>query len=297
MATKMKEAKENMDRAATEFENTDYNVFKQGAAYDGLKKSYEQQGRMAMQDTIGQVAARTGGMASSFAQTAGQQSYNGYMQTLEDAARSMFESERQQKMNEFGIASSIYDRENSDYRYDKEWEYQKGRDKISDDRYKAESDYAMGRDKIADARYDDAAAAELEAQAQSDVMTIWATGGNPSVDLLKAAGWYDESATTRNGGLSALGEAYYKQATAPSEEKPEFNPVSFEESESYSTMMNEATTQYEAESIVDLIIAATGNEDFAYALYEMWERRHRGDVENSQTDNAGLSPEVDIKAK
>lgn len=163
MATKMKEAKENMDRAATEFENTDYNVFKQGAAYDGLKKSYEQQGRMAMQDTIGQVAARTGGMASSFAQTAGQQSYNGYMQTLEDAARSMFESERQQKMNEFGIASSIYDRENSDYRYDKEWEYQKGRDKISDDRYKAESDYAMGRDKIADARYD--AAAELESQA------------------------------------------------------------------------------------------------------------------------------------
>ena len=122
---KMKEAKENMDRAATKFENTDYNVFKQGAAYDGLKKSYEQQGRMAMQDTIGQVAARTGGMASSFAQTAGQQSYNSYMQTLEDAARSMFESERQQKMNEFGIASSIYDRENSDYRYDKEWEYQR----------------------------------------------------------------------------------------------------------------------------------------------------------------------------
>ena len=35
-----------------------------------------------MEDTLGKAAALTGGYASSYAQSAGQQAYNGYLQEL-----------------------------------------------------------------------------------------------------------------------------------------------------------------------------------------------------------------------
>ena len=41
--------------------------------YQQYKESYTRNGQRAMQDTIGQVSARTGGLASSYASAAGQQ--------------------------------------------------------------------------------------------------------------------------------------------------------------------------------------------------------------------------------
>lgn len=48
------------------------------------KDQYTAQGKLAMMDTMGQAAALTGGYGSSFAQGAGQQAYQGYMQQLND---------------------------------------------------------------------------------------------------------------------------------------------------------------------------------------------------------------------
>lgn len=52
--------------------------------YQQYKQQYERGAAKAMEDTMGQVMARTGGLASSFAQTAGQQSYNATMAQLAD---------------------------------------------------------------------------------------------------------------------------------------------------------------------------------------------------------------------
>lgn len=52
--------------------------------YQQYKDRYTQQGNLAMQDTMAQAAALTGGYGNSYAQTVGQQTYQGYMQGLND---------------------------------------------------------------------------------------------------------------------------------------------------------------------------------------------------------------------
>jgi murein DD-endopeptidase MepM/ murein hydrolase activator NlpD len=54
------------------------------ALYQQYKDRYIQQGKMAMQDTMGQAAALTGGYGNSYASTAGNQAYQGYLQGLND---------------------------------------------------------------------------------------------------------------------------------------------------------------------------------------------------------------------
>ena len=50
--------------------------------YQRYAKLYAARGAAAMEDTLGKAAALTGGYGSSYAQTAGQQAYNGYLQEL-----------------------------------------------------------------------------------------------------------------------------------------------------------------------------------------------------------------------
>ena len=52
--------------------------------YQMYKDRYLQQGRMAMQDTMGDAAALTGGYGNSYAATVGQQAYQSYLQGLND---------------------------------------------------------------------------------------------------------------------------------------------------------------------------------------------------------------------
>ena len=63
-------------------------TFKYDLNADDLYQQYAQQytrlGQQAMQDTIGQAAALTGGYGNTYAQTAGQQAYQAYLQKLND---------------------------------------------------------------------------------------------------------------------------------------------------------------------------------------------------------------------
>ena len=52
--------------------------------YQSYAQNYQRQGKLAMQDTMGQAAALTGGYGNTYATTAGQQMYNQYMQSLND---------------------------------------------------------------------------------------------------------------------------------------------------------------------------------------------------------------------
>ena len=60
------------------------------ALYRHYKDRYTQLGQTAMQDTVGQAAALTGGYGSSYAQNVGQQAYQGYMQQLGDVVPALY---------------------------------------------------------------------------------------------------------------------------------------------------------------------------------------------------------------
>ena len=66
-----------------------YNMADDGM-YQQMVDRYVQQGNMAMQDTIGQSAALTGGYGNTWAQTAGQQAYQGYLQGLNDMTPELY---------------------------------------------------------------------------------------------------------------------------------------------------------------------------------------------------------------
>lgn len=69
--------------------------------YQSYKQQYTRNGELAMRDTLGQVSARTGGLASSYAATAANQAYNGYMQALSDRIPDLYQIAYQQYMDEY----------------------------------------------------------------------------------------------------------------------------------------------------------------------------------------------------
>ena len=148
------------------------------AMYKAYKDMYDRQGNLAMKDTVGQIAAMSGGYGNSYAQTAGQQIYQAYMDTLNDRVPELYnmalnkyqlegdrlaqnyallQSEREAEYNKQLDAYNVLVA-NRDYyanRADTErnYNYQLERDKIADERYNTEWDYGVSRDKIADERY------------------------------------------------------------------------------------------------------------------------------------------------
>ena len=60
------------------------------ALYQQYKDKYIQQGKLAMADTMGQAAAMTGGYGNSYAQTVGQQAYQGQLDNLNDIVPELY---------------------------------------------------------------------------------------------------------------------------------------------------------------------------------------------------------------
>lgn len=123
--------------------------------YQQYAESYTKNGQRAMQDTLGQMAARTGGLASSYAGSAAQQSYNNYMSDLAakipelyQLAYSMYQDEGDRKMDQLSMLQALenndYARYNdllSQYNNDRNFQYGAWRDSISDSRYADETAY------------------------------------------------------------------------------------------------------------------------------------------------------------
>lgn len=144
--------------------------------YQQYKDSYTRSGERAMQDTLGQVSARTGGLASSYAGSAAQQTYDNYMGALADKipelkqlAYSMYQDEgNTQRANlEMLVALEQGDYAKyadllAQYNTDRSFDYGVHRDNISDERYNNEWNYSVGRDQIADKRYEDETAYNRE---------------------------------------------------------------------------------------------------------------------------------------
>lgn len=144
------------------------------ALYQQYKNQYSTLGQQAMMDTMGQAAALTGGYGNSYAQNAGQQAYQGYLQQLNDKvpelaqlAYDMYSREGDELLNQYSLYA---DRENADYnRYrdtlndyytnldfltnqyqnERNFDYQNYQDQLSSAMWQSEFDEAMRQFNVA----------------------------------------------------------------------------------------------------------------------------------------------------
>lgn len=126
--------------------------------YQQYKESYTRSGERAMQDTLGQVSARTGGLASSYAGSAAQQTYDNYMGALADKIPELKQ-----------LAYSMYQDEGNTQRANLEMlvaleqgDYAKYADLLAQYNTDRSFDYGVHRDNIGDERYEDETAYNRE---------------------------------------------------------------------------------------------------------------------------------------
>lgn len=116
------------------------------ALYQQYKDQYTAQGQKAMMDTMGQAQAMTGGYGNSYAQSAGQQAYQGQLQQLNDKIPELYQlALNKYQMEEdqmYDQASLMAQMENQDYgRYrDQVSDYNTELDRLQN-RYDTERDY------------------------------------------------------------------------------------------------------------------------------------------------------------
>lgn len=89
------------------------------ALYDQYKEAYIRQGKRAMEDAMGAAAANTGGYGNSYAQTAGQQAYQGYLQELSGMTPEFYKLALEEYLRQGDALRQEYDllsqREQQDY--------------------------------------------------------------------------------------------------------------------------------------------------------------------------------------
>ena len=130
------------------------------ALYNQMKDQYALMGQQAMMDTMGQAQAMTGGYGNSYAQSVGQQAYQGYMQQLNDKIPDLYQLALNQYLNEgdqlLDNISLMMQQESVDYgQYrdlvgDQQWQesfdYNKSRDEIADQQWQQSFDYGKTQD-------------------------------------------------------------------------------------------------------------------------------------------------------
>lgn len=133
--------------------NSNLADWKKGDQYSALRDQYAANGEMGMNDLLGQVSSRTGGLASSYAASVANQEYNNWMSKLEQAAREMYQQDRNDKLNSLGVLSDAYDREYGEYgdklnqwNADRDFAYQQTQDALANQWKQKEWDYNMSQD-------------------------------------------------------------------------------------------------------------------------------------------------------
>lgn len=163
-----------------------------------LRDQAAQNGRLAMEDTMGQAAQLTGGYGNSHAQMLGQQAYSGYLDNvnamipdLKQAARDEYDAQNDALLQKLSL---MMDQENQDY----------GRylDEIERQRYESELAYSREQDALANERYDREWAYQQEQDSYSRqqdaydrlLEMIVSTGYQPTAEELAAAGMTEAQA-------------------------------------------------------------------------------------------------------
>lgn len=134
-----KEALNNLLNEFMNREDFEYDVDKDQMFQQALASAMGS-GKAAMQDTMGQAAALTGGYGSTYATTAGNQAYNAF---IEDAynnlpeyynmALAAYEAEGQQMLQQYNMLDAADTKEYSQWFDDITLQYQQTRDMVNDD--------------------------------------------------------------------------------------------------------------------------------------------------------------------
>lgn len=195
--------------------------------YQQYKQQYERGAAKAMEDTMGQVMARTGGLASSFAQTAGQQSYAATMAQLADKVPELRQLAYQMYMDEGDrLRSDLQMYDNLDSSDASRWQATVLSPFLSDRAYAREVDdtlYSRGQDALdrkwqeklyADER-DDVAYERAQAEKQqeiADAINQYQYSGD--VAGMQGLGWDTQNALKRLALEMQEGELGLQQQTA-----------------------------------------------------------------------------------
>lgn len=175
--------------------------------YQQYKESYTRGGQRGMQDTLAQVAARTGGMASSYAESAAQQTYNNYMAALADKVPELQQLAYSMYMDNIAMDRADLDMlmglDSTDYgRWsdDRNFNYGAYRDSVADQQWADSFAYQQAQDALAQQNWEkqfnyDADWAQkqwdynvLQDQlARQDALNkLYASGGNAKPSLAEA---------------------------------------------------------------------------------------------------------------
>ena len=149
------------------------------------REQYTRQGQLAMMDAVGRAATLTGGYGSSYGQTLGQQSYQSYLQRLNDAMPQLYSAALERHNAQQKDIAQRYDwtLKQAELAYDDYLQQQKAVQALYD---QAEDAYKAGYDNWYDA-------SKLQAQDKKNlynsiVNLITKTGYIPPAAQLKAAG-------------------------------------------------------------------------------------------------------------
>lgn len=211
-------------------EKFSYNV-NEDALYQQYADQYTQKGKLAMMDTMGQAAALTGGYGNSYAQSVGQQAYQGYLQQLNDVvpelygmALDQYNQEGDALLNQYAMVGDMADNEYSKYMdaLDQYWQnvsflqdqannaydqgynnwynsyqnaYQAQRDKIEDEQWQKSYEYQLARDKVADEQW----------QKEYDLAAGTASGGSSGGSSSGSSGGSSGSSGSSSGSSGGGG--------------------------------------------------------------------------------------------
>ena len=183
------------------------------ALYQQYADQYRLQGNLGMMDTMGQAAAMTGGYGNSYAQSVGQQTYQGYLQQLNDRvpelyqmALNQYNAEGDAMLNNASLLAQMDDQEYGRYR-DAVSDYYTDLNYLTEDaRNKSEQDYGRWYDKTSLGYQMEQDAYGKMGDAYDKLTTLMAIGYQPTDEELAAAGMTREQA-------NAIASAYTVEAT------------------------------------------------------------------------------------
>lgn len=223
------------------------------ALYQQYKDKYIQQGKLAMQDTMGQAAAMTGGYGNSYAATVGNQAYQAHLSQLNDIipelrqmAYDMYKQEEQSLYNQYGL---LTDREKTDYG--------RHRDTVSD--FNTERNYLAGR-YDSERTYDYGKYADDKSYAYNEHRNAIADEQwQKQFDLAVAQAGASKN---NNGGYTVA---------------PKIPEMDTDTHQYWSGLISSATTEDEAMAWASQLEAA-GYSEMAHQLMTQWKNAHKTDA-------------------
>ena len=189
----------------------------QDPLYQQYKDTYTRAGQRGMQDTLAQVSARTGGLASSYAESAAQQTYNNYMAQLADKvpelyqlAYSMYMDDLTQDRNDLSMLMGLDDTAYGRWSDDRNFDYNAYRDQVADSQWQTQFDYQKAQDALAQQNWQTQWDYQLQqdALAREDALKKLTSGGVSSGSSGSGSGTDNQSILKTIYGMDSEDEVY-----------------------------------------------------------------------------------------